>query len=158
MQKITFLILLLVFATSCCSTRLCKIERAEKRITKITNKFPELLSKDTLIIKDTVTFNEVIADTSFIYNPLALDTIIITKDKLTIKYIKKDSIIYLSGNCEADTIYITNTIPYNKIVVRELTWRESLKNYGYFLFSIAALLLVVRICFPSIFKILNIFK
>ena len=115
MQKITFLILLLVFATSCCSTRLCKIERAEKRITKITNKFPELLSKDTLII-------------------------------------------YLSGNCEADTIYITNTIPYNKIVVRELTWRESLKNYGYFLFSIAALLLVVRICFPSIFKILNIFK
>jgi len=157
MQKVILYIGVLFFLSSCCTTRICKIERAEKKISKLTEKYPELLDKDTIILKDTITINDIIADTSFIDTPTT-DTIIITKDKLTIRYIKTDSIIYLEGNCEGDTIYITNEVPVETIVVRELTWREKAKEYTYLLFAIAALLLVIRIFFKDFFKVFKIFK
>ena len=157
MYKI-FIIISLFILSSCCTTRICEVERAEKKIAKLTNKYPELLNQDTIILKDTVTISDIIADTTFIDHSSSPDTIVITKDKLTIRYIKKDSLIYLEGNCEGDTIFITNEIPVEKVVVRELTWREKAKEYTYFLFAVALLLLVIRIFFKDFFKIFRIFK
>tara|TARA_R100000742_G_C4217190_1_gene41961 strand:+ start:24 stop:488 length:465 start_codon:yes stop_codon:yes gene_type:complete len=149
------IILLLIFTlSSCCTTRICKIERAEKKISKLTQKYPELLAKDTIVLKDTITISDINADTTFLDN--TTDTIVITKDKLTIKYIKQDSLIYLMGNCEGDTVYITNEVLVDKVVVRELTWREKAKEYTYLMLALAALLLVVRIFFKSAFRIFKL--
>ena len=155
--KIIIIFLCVFFLSSCCTTRVCEIERAEKRIAKITNKFPELLRKDTLVFTDTLTVETVFADTSFI-STNTNDTVVITNDRITIRYVKTDSVIYIQGECEGDTVIITKEIPVETVVVRELTLAERGKEYTMFLFAIAALLLVVRIFFKDFFKVFNIFK
>lgn len=153
MQKTIIILLFGLLISSCCTTRQCKVERAEKKIYNLTQKFPELISaNDTIVLEDTITIPTIIADTSFV-NVSSTDTVIITNDKITIRYIKKDSLIYLSGECEGDTIYITNEVPIEKIVVRKPTFAERAKDWTYFLFAIAALLLVVRVFFKDIFTI-----
>ena len=145
--------------SSCCTTRVCEIDRAEKKILKLTEKFPELLKNDTIVFHDTIQIESVQVDTSFVEDPFVdQDTIIVIKDKVTIKYIRKDSMIYLSGECEGDTIYIEKEIPVDNVVVRERTFAEKAKEWTYLLFAVAALLLVVRIFFKDVFKIFNIFK
>ena len=157
MQKIVFFLIFGLLVSSCCTTRLCKIERAEKKILKLTEKFPELIqNNDTIVLKDTIQIDPVIVDTSFVDN--SNDTIIVIKDKITIKYVKQDSIVFLTGECEGDTIFITHEVPVEKIVIRNPTFAERAKEWTYFLFAIAALLLVARIFFKDIFKIFNIFK
>jgi len=157
MQKIVFFLIFGLLVSSCCTTRLCKIERAEKKILKLTDKFPELLqNNDTIVLKDTIKIDPVIVDTSFVDG--SSDTIIVIKDKITIKYVKQDSIIFLTGECEGDTIFITHEVPVEKIVIRNPTFAERAKEWTYFCFAIAALLLVARIFFKDIFKIFNIFK
>lgn len=157
MQKIIIIFSCFVLLTSCCTTRICKIERAEKKIAKLTDKFPELLQNDTVVFSDTLTIETIKADTSFI-STNTNDTVIITNDRVTIKYIKTDSLIFIEGECVGDTVIITKEIPIETVVVRELTWRERAKDYTYFVFAIAALLLVVRIFFKDVFKLFNIFK
>lgn len=156
--KYVIIFLFCLIVSSCCTTRHCKIERAEKKIYNLTQKFPELLkTNDTIVVSDTIRFETIIADTSFI-DISSNDTIIVTNDKITIRYIKKDSIIYLTGECEGDTIYITHEIPVEKIVIRKPTFAERAKDWTYFAFAIAALLLVLRVFFKDIFKVFNIFK
>ena len=157
MQKIIIIFSCFVFLTSCCTTRVCKIERAEKKIAKLTDKFPELLQRDTIVVSDTLTIETIKADTSFISTNIN-DTVVITNDRVTIKYIKTDSLIYIEGECVGDTVIVTKEIPVETVVVRELTWAERAKEYTYFMFAIAALLLVVRIFFKDVFKVFNIFK
>ena len=156
-MKIVKCLILSVLISSCCTTRVCKVERAEKKIYNLTQKFPELLQKgDTIVLQDTIKLDPVLADTSFVDSPS--DTIIVIKDKIKIQYIRQDSIIYLSGECEGDTIYITNEVPVEKVVIRKPTFAERAKDWTWFLFAVAALLLVARIFFKDFFKIFNIFK
>tara|TARA_B100000519_G_scaffold20487_1_gene14639 strand:+ start:1699 stop:2178 length:480 start_codon:yes stop_codon:yes gene_type:complete len=156
-KNIILLSFVLLIFTSCCTTRVCKVERAEKKITKLTTKFPELLQNDTIVVSDTLTIETIKADTAFI-STNTNDTVVITNDRVTIRYVKKDSLIYIEGECKGDTVIVTKEIPIETVVVRELTWSERAKEYTYFLFAIAALLLVVRIFFKDVFKIFNIFK
>ena len=157
MQKIITIFLCVIFLTSCCTTRVCKIERAEKKIAELTDKFPELLQRDTIVVSDTLTIETIKADTSFI-STNTNDTVVITNDRVTIRYIKTDSLIYIEGECVGDTVIVTKEIPVETVIVRELTWAERGKEYAMLLFAIAALLLVVRIFFKDIFKVFNIFK
>jgi hypothetical protein len=159
MQKIVFIFIFSILLSSCCTTRLCKIDRAEKKILKLTEKFPELIDKDTILFQDTIRIESVLVDTTFVDDPfLDSDTIIVIKDKIKIKYIRKDSLIYLSGECEGDTIFIEKEIPVEKVIVRERSFAEKAKELTYFIFAIASLLLVIRIFFKDVFKIFNIFK
>ena len=117
--KSTFiLIIIAAFLVSCSHS--AKVRRAERKIFKLTQKYPQLLKKDTVVYRDTLLNTEVRTDTSFIDKELT-DTITITKDKLTIKYFKKDSLIYIEGKCEEDTIFIEKRIMIDKIVVRDMT-------------------------------------
>lgn len=148
--------------SSCCTTRQCEVDRAEQKIYNLTQKFPELQKEiDTIVLLDTIQIETIVADTSFV-DTLLNDTIIITNDKITIRYVKKDSIVYLTGECEGDTIYLTKEIPVEKIVIRKPTFAERAKDWTYFIFAVCALLLVLRIyfkgIFKGIFKVFNIFK
>ncbi len=126
-NKSILVLLLSVLISGCCSLRSpvkrydCQFEKAEEKIVVLTRKFPELKQKaDTIIISDTIKLPEISVDTTFVFNEkIKLDTIIIEKEKLKIQYVKKDSIIYLSGECKEDTIYIEKEIPIERIVVKE---------------------------------------
>ena len=152
MRKIIILFSVLLFLTSCCTTRICKVERAEKKIARLTMKFPELLQRDTIVISDTLSIPTIKTDTSFI-STNSNDTVILINDRVTIRYIKTDSLIFIAGECIGDTIIITKEIPVETIVVRELTLAERYKDFAMFLFAIAALLLVLRIFFKDLFKL-----
>jgi len=81
--------------------------------------------QDTVItIHDTVRTETIHADTVF---SVVLDTVIMTKDKLTIRYIKVRDSIYLSGECVGDTVYITKqiTIPFT---IPKLTLWQTIKG------------------------------
>jgi hypothetical protein len=144
--------------TSCCTTRQCKVEKAEQKIYDLTQEFPELQKQiDTIIVSDTIQIETISVDTSF-NSSVSADTIIVEKDRIKIKYIKTDSVVYLTGECEGDTIFITKEVPVEKIIIKEPTFAEKAKDWTYFVFAIAALLLVVRIFFKDVFKVFNIFK
>jgi hypothetical protein len=156
-QKIIIIIVSFIL-TSCCTTRQCKVEKAEQKIYDLTQEFPELQKQiDTIIVSDTIQIETISVDTSF-NSSVSADTIIVEKDRIKIKYIKTDSVVYLTGECEGDTIFITKEVPVEKIIIKEPTFAEKAKDWTYFVFAIAALLLVVRIFFKDVFKVFNIFK
>jgi hypothetical protein len=133
------------FLVSCIHST--KLERAERKIFKLTQKYPQLLKKDTLIYRDTLLSTEVRTDTSFIDKELT-DTITITKDNLTIKYYKRDSLIYIEGKCEEDTIFIEKKIMIDRIVIRDMTTviilkRLARKFWGWLIFFIALFIAIM---------------
>ena len=99
MKRYYIYIILLLFS-SCIVTK----KRASKRIAKYVENYPSLIVHDTIKFVDTIPFvvDEVKHDTVF---KEIHDSIVIEKDRLKIKYIKRDSLIFLSGMCESDTIY-----------------------------------------------------
>lgn len=69
-------------------------------------------------------------DTSFVFSPVHFnDTIIIQKEKIKIKYVRKDSLVYISGECIEDTIYIEKLIPIEKIVVKDIAMGDKIKSW-----------------------------
>ena len=66
---------------------------------------------DTLKIHDTLYVDHVAFD-SVVHIVNKTDTVILHKDKLTIKYkwLSADT-VYLAGECESDTLYIDKKIP-----------------------------------------------
>ncbi len=138
------LISIACFLVSCIHST--KLERAERKIFKLTQKYPQLLKKDTVIYRDTLLSTEVKTDTSFIDKELT-DTITITKDRLTIKYYKKDSLIYIEGKCEEDTIFIEKNIIIDKIVIRDMSTIMIIKRlarrfWGWLTFFLALFIII----------------
>ena len=93
---------------------------ANWHIKKAIKKDHSILLTDTITVVDTlrVITNNVSTDSTFI---LSRDTVVLKKDKLTIKhYYYRDS-IYLWGECESDTIYkpFEVKVPVDKIIINE---------------------------------------
>jgi len=86
------------------------------------------------------------------------DTIVVVKDKIKIKYVRQDSIVYLSGECEGDTIYLEKEIPVEKVIIREPTFAEKTKGWTWLLIAIAICGLVARMYLKDITKIFKFFK
>jgi len=110
MERLIYILISLLFVG--CS--------ANWHIKKAIKKDPSILLTDTITVVDTlrVITNNVSTDSTFI---LSRDTVVLKKDKLTIKhYYYRDS-IYLWGECEADTIYqpFEVEVPVDKIIINE---------------------------------------
>lgn len=118
-MKYLILILSFFLITSC---------SPQKRIQRILRHHPELLVKDTLIVRDTVIVPTIKADTSFILSN-SVDTFYLEKERLKIKIIKDHDTLKVEGACIGDTIYIEKKVFYNKVVVKETFWFK----YGQFL-------------------------
>ena len=115
-MKNIFLILVGCFLISC---------NPQKRLQRMVKKHPELIKVDTLHFVDTITLmtQRVHQDTVTNLQSITHDTLIITKENLTVKTIynyETDS-IYIYGECDSDTItqIIERQIPYNKIEVKK---------------------------------------
>ena len=104
----------------------------QKRFTHLIEKYPYLLTQDTLIIHDTINLYipEVHTDTVVTLREL-IDTITLTKDRVTVKtwYVPTEKKVYIQGKC--DPVYITKIIE-RKIPVKYYEkypfWKKLLNN------------------------------
>lgn len=111
----------------------------EKRLQKLIEKHPGLVKTEI----DTVYTESVAVDTFFKYTTIK-DTVIVHKDKLTMKYFynNTDSTVFLSGLCDKDTVIVEKQI---FSVNDSQSWPSILKKNMGFLGSILLALLVLCI-------------
>jgi len=103
-----------------------------KRFTRLVEKYPYLLTQDTLIMHDTINLYipEVHTDTVVTLREL-VDTITLTKDRVTVKtwYVPKEKKVYIQGKC--DPIYVTKIVE-RKVPVKYYEkypwWKKLLNN------------------------------
>lgn len=88
-----------------------------KRIQRICERHPRVCEKDTLHIIDTLITQAVRADTVVRYQ--IGDTIVLRKDKLTVRTIIRKDTIYQTGECAADTVIKYRTIVRDKVIIED---------------------------------------
>lgn len=143
MRRIITLILI-AFALTSCSHK-AKVRRAEKKVVKLTKKYPELLQKDTVKIIDTVVVESVTHDTvtKMVYHD---SVTVVDNERVYLKYfydtVRKE--IYHEVECKADTVIREHEVVHDKVVVREKP------NYW-------ILFLVVVVCF-IVYRLINTVK
>ena len=132
-----YVIILLIVLSSC---------SPKTRFTRLTTKHPELLTSDTVLVRDTVrvVVPEVKVDTVVKVNDL-LDTIYLEKEQLKVKVWMKGDQVFIEGKC--DTVYVDKIIE-RKIPVKyyEKTpeWKMLLNNTLPFLIIFAIVYFVYR--------------
>jgi len=147
-------LLILVILSSCSLEKRIehRLRRAERKIEKLTIKYPSILKKDTLHDTIEVYTPLVQYDTSFI--DTNRDTIFINKDRLSIKYIRVGDTTFIQGECKSDTIIKTIKVPYEKVVVRKQGIIEQLGKNLKRILLIGFMLLILLIALYVIFKLL----
>lgn len=105
-MKYSVLILVLVLV-SCSPMK--RLERFEKNHPYL---FESVTETDTFTVFDTVYVPKIKHDTVF---NITTDTMYLEKDRLKVKIVYKDSVIYVDGECVGDTVYI------EKDVIREVS-------------------------------------
>ena len=103
-----------------------------KRFTRLIEKYPYLITTDTVLIKDTITLYvpEVTTDTVVTIQQLT-DTITLTKERVTVRawYVPKEKKVYIQGKC--DPIYVTKIVE-RKVPVKYYEkypwWKKLLNN------------------------------
>jgi hypothetical protein len=103
-----------------------------KRFNRLIEKYPYLITSDTITIRDTITLYvpEVHTDTVVTLKELT-DTITLTNERVTVKawYVPKEKKVYIQGKC--DPIYITKIVD-RKIPVKYYEkypfWKKLLNN------------------------------
>ena len=121
--KVTILFSLLYFLFSC---------TPQRRLNRLLTNHPELLEKDTIIVKDTVIVQNYNYDTTTIIR-LHDTTTVINNERVVLKYYYDTlrEIIHHDVECLGDTVYIETLVPIEKAVFRELSWWEKYKEFIY---------------------------
>jgi hypothetical protein len=135
-----YLIPVLIFLTACSPT---------KRFTRLIEKYPYLITSDTLVIHDTINLYipEVHTDTVVTLKELT-DTITLTKDRVTVKtwYVPKEKKVYIQGKC--DPVYITKIVE-RKIPIKYYEkypfWKKLVNNILAFLIIFVIIYILYRI-------------
>ena len=125
-----------------------------KRFNRLIEKYPYLITTDTITVRDTITLYvpEVHTDTVVTLKELT-DTITITNERVTVKawYVPKEKKVYIQGKC--DPIYITKIVE-RKIPVKYYEkypwWKKLLNNMLGFLIIFAILYAGYRVVKTSI--------
>lgn len=93
---------------------------ANWHLRKAIQKDPTIIQEDTITVVDTVLLisEKVQVDSVF---KLTTDTVIIQKDRLTVKHYYNNDSIYIEGECAEDTLieYREIKVPYEQIVYKE---------------------------------------
>lgn len=123
-----YLIPILLLLTACSPS---------KRFTRLIEKYPYLLTQDTITVRDTITLYipEVHTDTVVTIKELT-DTITLTNERVTVKawYVPKEKKVYIKGKC--DPVYITKIVE-RKIPIKYYEkypfWKKLVNNILAFL-------------------------
>jgi len=130
----------------------------QRRFTKLIDKYPHLLTIDTLTIHDTVKVEipKVVHDTlisQHFFTQITRDTLVIQKERLTVKIfhdtIKKN--VYIKGQCDTITVekIVERKIPI-KYYEKTPTWKKII-NWGILITIILAILY-------GLYRLLNFLK
>jgi len=114
----------------------------QKRLNRLVALHPELSTTDTIHIRDTTIIPETRIDTAF-NDSMMDDTVIFTKEKLTVKLHRMRDSVYMEAEYGGDTVVIEKEIPVDRIILKEnpessidKLWAE---NKYYILFSVFCL-------------------
>ena len=129
MKSISFFLLISLLFSSACSP--------QRRLNRLLENHPELTVSDTVRLRDTVAIPEATADT-FVDLKIMTDTVIIEKDRLSVKLFKQHDTLFVEGKCAADTIYRELRIPVEKIKLVKVESKTGILTK--ILFLIAALI------------------
>jgi len=151
----------LVIALICLSFASCSIEsrtkrkirRAERKIEKLTIKYPQLLKHDTIHEKIEIITPAVKLDT--IHRLIYGDTVYLDKDKLKVKYIIQNDTLLLSAECKSDTIIKEVSIPFQQVVVKK---RSIIDRIGSGFKSLIYLLILLFLCWLAFKAIIKFIK
>ena len=115
----------------------------QKRLQRLVRLYPELITTDTIHIQDSFFIPEIRLDTFFSEKQL-LDTITLTKEKLSVQLLKTHDTIFLDAWHEPDTVVIEKSIPIEKVqYVETCTFLDFWKKYRiWFLVGVVVLLVV----------------
>jgi len=130
----------------------------QRRFTRLIDKFPHLLTTDTLVVHDTVKVEvpKVVHDTiinQHFFTQITRDTLVLQKERLTVKIfhdtIKKN--VYIKGECDTITVekIVERKIPI-KYYERTPTWKKII-NWA----LLAAIILAILY---GLFRLFNFIK
>ncbi len=107
------------------------------------NKHPELIQKDTITIIDTVIVPEYTHDTTTLIR-FHDSVTVINNERIRIKYFYDTlkETIHHQYTCFGDTVIKETIVPYETVVVQELTWWQ---KYGSIIIILSFLLLFLII-------------
>jgi hypothetical protein len=128
-KKIFFFLLflaLIVVVFSCSPAR---------RMAILKKNHPKLFTTDTTWIKDTLITETVKADTVF---SSSVDTVVIHKNNLTVKYIHTRDSVYIYGECKGDTII--RQVP---VITERITFKENLPSWVWPVIGILAVIIIL---------------
>ena len=101
--------LMLIVLLSSCS--------AQWHLKKAVQKDPFILERDTMVVRDTVVVPPVvITDT---VTTKQHDTIVVEKDRLKVRIVKRLDTLIIDAKCDSDTIIKIVEVPYEKIIYHE---------------------------------------
>lgn len=111
-----------------------------KRHSRLVKKYPFVHTTDSVKLIDTIrlTTNKVVSDT-VVHESLLFDTIILTKDNLSVRVLKIRDSVYINGQC--DTIFIDKVIE-RKIPVRYYKEKNKI-NLTLLIWLISLVLLII---------------
>ena len=136
--KVAILCLLLCLLFSC---------TPQRRLNRLLTNHPELLEKDTIIVRDTVVVQNYNYDTTTIIR-LHDTTTVINNERVILKYYYDTlrEIIHHDVECLGDTVYIETLVPIEKAVYKELSWWQKYKEFIYIgLFLILVLIILKKL-------------
>ena len=146
------LVIALILALLAGCTPEKKLQRAHRKVEKLTIRFPQLLQKDTLIDTVKVITPTVTTDTLFHRDT---DTVIVNNERLKIQYIKVGDTIKLMGECKGDTVYQRVEIPVERIVVQKQSLLDKLKKGINWLLVIAFLVLLLYVAYKVVVRFIK---
>ncbi len=129
-----------------------KLRRAERKIEKLTILYPQLLKRDTINDTIQITIPQVEVDTFF--KTQDGDTVTLYQDRLRIQYVRQGDTVYISGECQTDTIYKTVPVPFDLPFARKQSVLEQITQHGkrllWFFVILAVVGIVIRIAWKFI--------
>lgn len=116
---------------------------AQWHLTKAIKKDPTILEKDTLVVQDTVVVPPVvITDT---VTTRQHDTIVVEKDRLKVRIVKRLDTLIIEGQCASDTIVRTIEVPYEKVIyVPKKTIGQKIQSLVFYFGLVLLALYMVR--------------
>lgn len=126
-----------------------KVKRAEKKITSLVRKYPELLKKDTVVVIDTTVLESIRTDSSFSIN---FDTVFVENERASVRLIRIKDTIYSELIAKQDTVIKTVEVVKDSVVVKKPTLWEEVKPWLWILLVIALLIIFKKKFYNFLFN------
>jgi hypothetical protein len=117
---------------------------AQWHLKRAVKKDPTILVEGTLVVKDTVVVPPVvITDT---VTTKQHDTIIVEKDRLKVRIVKRLDTLIIEGKCASDTIIQTIEVPVPSLVMKDSDrWYNKVYKFSFYLLLLLLLALYLRV-------------